>query len=219
MKVAITGANGKVAQALIGELEPAGFEVTKLDLPEHDASDLYDLIASTRGHDALIHLAWKDLNVDTVDPVNRVMYENAYLAAVANGINLVIMGSSNHARSHEELEPDGRIRYTGKPETPNNPYGEEKQRMERRGREFAEQHGLNVIGLRIGNVNPEDRPKSDIPTRWMSHRDLGNLVAHALEADLGTGHFEVVYGVSNQPVFDWSNSFGYVPMDEAVAAI
>lgn len=216
MKVAITGANGKVAQALIGELEPAGYEVTKLDLPEHDASDLDDLIASTQGHDALIHLAWKDLNVETVDPANRVMYENAYLAAVANGISLVIMGSSNHARDHAELESDGRVRYTGKPETPNNPYGKEKQRMERRGKEFAEQQGLRVIGLRIGNVNPEDRPKPDVPTRWMSHRDLGSLVSHALEADFDPGHFEVIYGVSEQPVFDWVNSFGYVPKDSAV---
>jgi nucleoside-diphosphate-sugar epimerase len=218
MKIAITGARGKVAQALIGELEPAGYDITELDLPEHDASDLDDLITSTRGHDALIHFAWKDLNVNTVDPINRVMYENAYLAAVTNDIDCVIMGSSNHARSHEELEADGRIRFTGKPETPNNPYGEEKQRMERRGKEFAEQHGLNVIELRIGNVNPEDHPKPDVPTRWMSHRDLGNLVTRALEADFGTGHFEVVYGVSEQPLFDWVNSFGYEPTDSAITA-
>lgn len=217
MKIAITGANGKVAQALIGELEPAGHEITKLDLPEHDASDIEDFIAMTQGHDAIVHLAWKDLNVDAVDPLNRTMYENAYLAAVANNVSLVIMGSSNHARDHREREADGMIRYTGKPETPNNPYGEEKQRMEQRGKEFADEHGLNVIAIRIGNVNPEDQPKPDTPTRWMSHRDLGNLVSRALEADFNPGYFEVVYGVSNQPVFDWVNSFGYTPEDSAVS--
>ncbi|CAN5679307.1 NAD(P)-dependent oxidoreductase [soil metagenome] len=215
MKVAITGSEGKVAQALIAALDPKQCDITRFALPEHDATNLADLNKATRGHDALIHLAWKDLNVDDVDPANRVMYENAYAAAIANKIGLVIMGSSNHARDHNVRETDGRIRYTGGPETANNPYGEEKQRMERRGNQLAKEHGLRVICLRIGNVNPEDRPKPDKPTRWMSHRDLGQLVSKALRADLEPGHFEVVYGVSRQSVFDWINSFGYEPVDSA----
>jgi nucleoside-diphosphate-sugar epimerase len=215
MKIAITGAKGKVAQALIAQLDPAQFEVTQLDLPEHDATNLEDLTNSTRGHDALIHLAWKDLDVNNVDPANKTMYENAYAAAIKNNISLVIMGSSNHARDHNQLEADGRIRYSGGPETPNNAYGEEKQRMEARGKQLAAEHGLRVIALRIGNVNPEDKPRPDMPTRWMSHRDLGLLITKALEAALEPGHFEVVYGVSKQPVFDWINSFGYEPIDSA----
>ncbi len=127
MKIAITGAEGKVAQALIGQLDPQLFDITCLDLPEHDATDLGDLVRATSGHDILVHLAWKDLSVDSVDPSNKIMYENAYKAAVENSIGLVIMGSSNHARSHAEQEPDGKIRYTGHPETPNNIYGAEKQ--------------------------------------------------------------------------------------------
>lgn len=216
MKIAITGSEGKVAQALIAHMDPTVFDVEGLDLPGHDATDLDDLVEATRGSDALIHLAWKDLNVDTVDPANRAMYENAYQAAITNKIGLVIMGSSNHARDHTEREADGRIRYTGALETPNNAYGEEKQRMEQRGRELAQKYGFSVICLRIGNVNPEDRPKPDVPTRWMSHRDLGRLVSSALGADFEPGHFEVVYGVSDQPVFDWANSFGYEPADSAV---
>lgn len=215
-QIAITGANGTVGRALVAELDTARFDVTPLDLPEHDATNLGDLTKATRGHDALIHLAWKDLNVGNVDLANRTMYENAYAAAIANKIGLVIMGSSNHARDHNERDTDGRIRYTGEPETPNNPYGEEKQLMEKRGKQFAEEHGLRVICLRIGNVNSEDKPKPDKPTRWMSHRDLGQLVSKALQAELKPGHFEVVYGVSRQSVFDWVNSFGYEPEDSAV---
>ncbi len=215
MKVAITGSEGKVAQALIAQLDPTEFDIVGLDLPEHDATNLDDLIEATRGSNALIHLAWKDLNVDAVDPANRAMYENAYQAAITNKIGLVIMGSSNHARDHTEREADGRIRYTGAPETSNNAYGEEKQRMEQRGRELAQEYGFSVVCLRIGNVNPEDRPKLDVPTRWMSHKDLGRLVTIALHADFEPGHFEVVYGVSDQPVFDWVNTFGYEPADSA----
>ena len=215
MKIGITGSEGKVAQAIITNLDSVHFEVTRLDLPNHDVTNLDDLIASTHDHDALVHLAWKDLSVDRVDPANRIMYENVYAAAIANRIGLVIMGSSNHARDHNERESDGQIRYSGKPETPNNPYGEEKQLMESRGKQLADEYGLRVICLRIGNVNPEDAPKPDKPTRWISHRDLGQLVSKALEADLEPGHFEVVYGVSRQSVFDWVNSFGYDPLDTA----
>lgn len=214
MKIAITGSDGKVAQALIGQLD-RDFEITRLDLPNHDVSNLDQLITDTRGHDALIHLAWKDLSVDTVDPANGVMYENAYRAAIANDIGLVIMGSSNHARSHEQREPDGMIRYTGSAELANNLYGVEKQKMEAMGRFFASTEGLRVVCARIGNINPEDKPRLDKPPRWMSHRDWGNFVRHALDHSFEPGHFEIAYGVSEQPVFDWVNSFGYVPQDTA----
>lgn len=219
MKIAITGANGKVGQALIGQLDSEKFDITPLDLPEHDSTDLEDLIEATKGHDALIHFAWKDLGVDSVDPLNGVMYENAYKAAVANKIGVVIMGSSNHARDHHEREADGRIRYTGQAEMANNIYGVEKQKMEAMGRYFAANHGLSVICLRIGNVNDEDKPKPDVPTRWLSHRDFGQLITLALEASFEPRHFEVVYGVSRQPVFDWVNQFGYEPADDVAPAL
>jgi nucleoside-diphosphate-sugar epimerase len=215
MKVAITGANGKVGQALISELDLTQFKITELDLPDHDSGNLDDLIESTKGHDALIHFAWKDLDLDSVDPLNGVMYENAYKAAVANNIGLVIMGSSNHAHDHNERETDGKIRYTGQAETANNIYGVEKQKMEAMGRYFAKKNNLSVLCLRIGNVNPEDKPRPDVPTRWLSHNDLGRLVTLALQADFELGHFEVMYGVSRQPVFDWVNTFGYEPQDAA----
>lgn len=216
MKVAITGSNGKVGQALIGQLDPSQYHITPFDLPDHDATNLDNLIATTKGHDVLIHMAWKDLNVDSVDPLNGVMYENAYRAAAANNIGLVIMGSSNHARDHNEREDDGKIRYTGRAETANNMYGVEKQKMEAMGRYFAHRDGLRVIALRIGNVNTEDKPRPhDAPTRWMSHRDFGELVKLAMAHQFEPGHFEVVYGVSKQPVFDWVNSFGYEPQDSA----
>jgi len=216
MKVAITGANGMVGRALTGQLDSDKYDITPLDLPEHDVADVDDLIEATKGHGALIHLAWKDLDIDSVDPLNGVMYENVYRAAVDNSIGLVIMASSNHARDHTELEPDGRIRHSGRAETANNIYGVEKQKMEAMGRYFAAKHGLKVICLRIGNVNNEDKPTPVVPTRWISHRDFGQLIALALESSFEPGHFEVVYGVSQQPVFDWVNQFGYEPQDVAI---
>lgn len=213
MKVAITGANGKVAQALIGELELNRYQITELDLPDHDSSILKGLIADTKDHDALIHLAWKDLDVNNVDPINGIMYENAYKAAVANRIGLVIMGSSNHARDHEQLESDGMIRHSGSIELANNIYGVEKQKMEALGRYYASAKNLSVLCVRIGNINPQDKPRPDVPSRWMSHRDWGSFIKLALEHGFKPGHFEIAYGVSRQSTFDWVNSFGYEPQD------
>ncbi len=61
--------------------------------------------------------------------------------------------------------------------------------MEAMGRYFAKNFGLQVICLRIGNVNAEEKPKLDVPNRWLSHRDLGQLISKALDADFDFGHF------------------------------
>lgn len=222
MKVAITGANGKVGQALIGELDPTQFKVTPLDLPEHDASNLDDLVKATKDHDALIHLAWKDLAQNTwgntIDPVNALMFENAYEAARINNIKRVIMGSSNHAHNHAIRDIDGKIRVTTLPTEPNNPYGAEKVFMESLGKYYARANNIGVICLRIGNINEEDNPKpssADNPQRWLSHTDLGRLVTACLNAETVPDNFQIIYGVSQQEVFDWSNPFGYEPLDHA----
>lgn len=43
MKIAITGADGKVGQALVGQFDHEQFHVTSLDLPDHDVSNLVGL--------------------------------------------------------------------------------------------------------------------------------------------------------------------------------
>ncbi len=217
MKIAITGASGAVGQALIGQLDPEKFQITQFDLPEHDASNFDDLLKVTQGHDALIHLAWKDMaehaHNNTVDPVNNYMTFLAYEAAAKNKIPRVIMGSSNHAHNHSYRDLDGKIRPSTLPTIPDSPYGAEKLHMEDLGRYYAKAHDLGVVCIRIGNINQEDTPKDQQPNRWMSHRDWGRLVINCLEAEAVPDNFQIVYGVSKQDVFDWSNPFGYEPLD------
>ena|SRR3990167_2973106 len=217
MKIAITGANGRVGRSLIPELDSDRFEITQLDLPEHDVSDLDHLIEVTKGHDALIHFAWNALrdNYQTgnIDTVNTQMIFIAYQAAVANKIPRVIMASSNHAHNHDLRDTDGKIRPSINPPIPDSPYGAEKVLMEALGRYYARDHGLEVVCIRIGNVNDEDKPNSDTPSRWMSHADFGRLVTAVLTADEVPDNFQIVYGVSKQEVFDWVNPFGYEPQD------
>ena len=220
MKIAITGAKGVVGTALINNLDPKKFDVTPIDLPEYDASDQGQLVEATKGHDALVHLAWKSLRDNyssgSIDTMNDQMLFNAYQAAVINQIPRVIMASSNHAHRHDIRDKDGMIRSSIEPPVPDSPYGAEKVFMEALGRYFANTHSLEVICLRIGNVNSENKPKPDSPRdplRWLSHKDLGRLVTCCLGAKSIPDNFQIVYGVSNQKVFDWSNPFGYVPQD------
>lgn len=219
MKVAITGAKGVVGKALIGQLDPKKFQITEIDLPEHNAGDFDDLLATTAEHDALIHLAWKDMLLhtqgNTVDPANNHMAYLAYQAAVQNKIMRVVMGSSNHAHSHDLRDPDGRIRASTEPPEPDSPYGAEKLYMEALGRYYARAHDLGIVCVRIGNINIEDKPQDQSPQRWMSYRDWGRLITLCLEAPTIPDNFQIVYGVSRQEVFDWTNPFGYGPLDSA----
>ena len=217
MKVAITGADGKVGRALIPELDPSQFEITPIDLPDHDASNLDQLIEATKGQDAILHFAWAALRDNytsgRIDPVNTQMIFNVYQAAVTNNIPRVIMASSNHAHRHDLRDKDGRVRASINPPVPDSPYGAEKVFMEALGRYYAHDHGLQVVCIRIGNINDEDKPNSDVPSRWMSHADFGRLVTSCLTTDEVPDDFQIIYGVSKQEVFDWSNPFGYEPQD------
>src|SRR4051812_36773887 len=122
MKIAVTGANGTVGSALISKLDPVQFEITPIDLPDYDASDLDQLTEATQGHDAILHFAWAALNDNylsgRIDLVNTQMMVNAYRASVANAIPRVIMASSSHAHRHDLRDHDGKIRASTAPSVP-----------------------------------------------------------------------------------------------------
>ena len=222
MKIAITGSEGLIGSSVIENIDLNRFDLTRIDLTDVDASDYDKLADASRGVEALIHFAWKDLvanvRADREDPVNLEMVRNVYSVAAQNGIKRVIMGSSNQAHGYGIVDSDGTIRPTTLPDRPTNIYGHEKLEMEALGREYATKYGLEVVCLRIGNVNASDAPRPTAdgkPQRWLSKRDLGQLVVKSLDADKIPGNFEIVYGVSQGSVFSWENSFGYTPEDSA----
>jgi len=219
MKIAVTGAKGVVGQAFISNANPS-LEIVELDLPDSDVSNLDYLIKSTSGCDAIVHCAWDGLKDNftsgSIDSVNTVMIFNVYKAAITNGIPKVIMSSSNHAHNHDLRDSDGKIRPTINPPVPDSPYGAEKVFMEALGRYYAHDHNLQTVCIRIGNINKNDLPNNDKPRRWMSHRDFAQLVTLCIEKQV-PDNFQIVYGVSKQETFDWSNPFGYKPLDGGVA--
>ena len=217
-KILITGARGAIGTTLQKELQ--NYSITPLDLLEHDCRDASLLQGIFPGHDAIIHLAW-NTKIDhagsgAIDPGNSQMFYNVYRIALETKVPRVIMASSVHTERIPHEPQRAPLSPLTLP-TPNNPYGAHKVFMESLGRYFATQ-GLEVICLRFGGVHQDNRPSKDPNEtwRWLSHRDLGNLVRACIDAPSVPENFAILWGVSRGGIsrYDLTNPFGWAPLDE-----
>ncbi len=217
MKIAITGSKGIIGTVLVGGLTE--YEITPLDLPEHDIRDYAALRKLIAGHDVVIHLAWntKIENIHSVEPNsnNTLMFSNVYRAALEEKISRVIMASSVHTDNYYSAIPNRKLTPYTLP-SPTSPYGSHKVFMESLGRHYADKR-LEVICLRFGNVNRKDKPVKDDRNVWLSHRDCVELVKSCIEARKVPNRYSIIYAVSHSKarVHDYSNSFGWKPVDNA----
>ena len=219
-KVAITGSKGTVGSVLVGNLNPNEYGVTKLDLPEHDVSDIEHLRKVLVGHFAVVHCAWKHLNFrdEGLEADDLMMAYNVYKVSKELGIDRVIMASSNHANQHDNRNAEGKLA-VDVPPIPDSPYGAAKVFMEGLGRFYASE-GLGVACVRIGNLNADDAPRplsEEDPQRWLSHRDWTSLVETILAVPEIPSNFVLMNGVSKSPeqAFPYDNPFGWEPIDSS----
>jgi hypothetical protein len=126
-----------------------------------------------------------------------------------------------------DLPPRPGARYTVRGEARDStPYGSAKLFGERLGKCFADAHGLEVIAVRIGWVQPGDnRPEDIAPDRepwfrlmWLSNRDYCHLMERCLVAAL-PARFVVVNGMSANTGMPWDieqtcRLLGYEPQDD-----
>jgi uronate dehydrogenase len=81
---------------------------------------------------------------------------------------------------------------------------------------YAHKYGMEVVCVRIGNVNPRPMDKRRLSI-WLSPRDLAQLVSIAI--DRPGIRFEIVYGVSGnrRSWYDNANAerLGYRPQDDS----
>jgi len=81
---------------------------------------------------------------------------------------------------------------------------------------YSDKHGLEVLNIRIGNVNPKPIDKRRLSI-WISPRDIAQLVSIGI--DRPGIRFEIVYGISRntRAWYDNSNAYrlGYQPQDNA----
>jgi NAD+ dependent glucose-6-phosphate dehydrogenase len=222
--VLLTGAGGRVGQAILRHLGPQ-YDWRLLDreplsrakLPDGvDAADaiVADVTDEDRMHEvmegigAVIHLAgdprpeatWESVLRNNIDGTHATMY-----AAAKAGVEKFAFASSNHAVGAYETEertpdlyrPEDEYRLDGSElPRPSNLYGVSKATGETLGRYYHDHYGLSVVCVRIGNLT-EGHPPRDYErgqAMWLSYRDCAHLFDRCVAADYD---YEVVYGISD----------------------
>lgn len=227
-RIAITGAAGVVGSALRQELLGRGYALRLLDLqPIHDCTadedcavvDICDqarMATLLTGCDAVIHLAACTTDAPWSDQV-RLSIEGTislFDACRAAGVRRVTYASSHHVVGLHPRPPNGPPLNDHTVLRPDSRYGVGKAFGESMGAMYACKYDMQVLAIRIGNVNtrPIDRRRMG---NWISWRDLGQLVAIGIEhPDLV---FEIVYGISDATGHHYDNAsayaLGYAPQD------
>ena len=240
-KLLITGAAGTVGTALRKQLR--GRYALRLllhtTIPDDlepqdevviaDVTNLGAMLEATAGVDAIVHLALArtrrgmtqaEIAQYTFDVDMKGTY-HVFEAARINGVSTVVYASTNHVTGINEKE--GICSHPDEPVRPDSIYGAGKAFGEALGRYYADVHGLRVFCLRIANFNGLDEPGRCYEpgqSRWLSPRDLAQLVWRCIEAQgLNWGIF---YGVSRgaEAKWDLSNAkllLGYEPQDDGSA--
>ncbi|MGH8632228.1 MAG: NAD-dependent epimerase/dehydratase family protein, partial [Burkholderiales bacterium] len=224
--ILITGAAGDVGSHLRREL--AGRYALRLSdirpiaklaegetFMRGDVARLGDMLRVTRGVAAIVHLGghsgegrWKDIL-----RVNIVGCYNVFEAAHRNAVPRILFATSNHATGF--FRRDEKIDHRVYPK-PDSRYGLSKVFGEQLGSLYSDRYGLQVLCMRIGNVNPAPVDKRRL-SLWLSPRDLAQLVQIGIEhPDI---RFAIVYGVSRnrRTWYDNSNAerLGYRPQDDS----
>jgi uronate dehydrogenase len=225
-KILITGAAGDVGGHLRREL--AGrYELRLSDIRTvadlapgeefmpGDCASLRDMLRVTRGVEAIVHLGGFSVEGpwETILRANIVGAYQVFEAARRNGVRRLVFASSNHAVGFYERDETIDHRVYARPDSR---YGVSKAFGEALGSLYADKYGMEVVCVRIGNVNPRPMDKRRLSI-WLSPRDLAQLVSIAIERP-GI-RFEIVYGVSanRRSWYDNANAerLGYRPQDDS----
>jgi len=238
--VLLTGATGRVGQAILGGIGD-DYDWRLLDRdpptgdPDHDyvVADVTDEDAvrdAVEGVGAVVHLAgdprpeapWESVLRNNIDGTKTVLD-----AAVDADVEKFVFASSNHSVGHYETarkpdlyrrDDDFRLDGTELPR-PSNLYGVSKATGETLGRYYFDECDLSFVAVRIGNLT-EGHPPINYErgqAMWLSYRDCAHLFDCCLEAEYG---YEVVYGISDNDRKYYSlerarEVLGYDPRDNS----
>ena len=232
-RVLITGMSGLIGGILRRELsskyELSGLnrrEVPGIECHRADIADLEAILPAFQGKDAVVHLAAMskgDASFEEVLHPNLVGTYNVFEAALRAGVQRVVFASSGAVISRWEGEMPYRAvaegRYDEVPEDfpkvthespvrPNGIYGCSKVWGEALAWHFADSFHLSMIGIRIGHVNPQNRPiRPREYSIWCSHRDIAQMVERCIEAPSSV-RFGIFHATS-------ANKWGYRDLEHA----
>ncbi len=227
-RLLITGATGRVGRAVVAGLgeryHVRAFGRAPVALPGvaetalGDIADLEAFRAAARGMEAILHLAavarsraaWEDVRDANIDGAY-----NCFEAARLEGIRRVVFASTSQVING--YPPDQPITWATPPR-PQSYYAASKVFGEALGAMYADQHGLEVVCVRIGTFWAEGQRPPEAPRvgKYLSARDAVQLFDLALSRP-GL-RYEIVYGVSDNPRcrFDLEHTrqvLGYAPQD------
>ncbi|NED94926.1 NAD(P)-dependent oxidoreductase [Phytoactinopolyspora alkaliphila] len=232
-RILITGAAGRAGALLVPRLARPGRLLTLLDQRRPEPAVLADgedvLLASItdleamthacRGVDAVVHLAGQAWEASFGDVLRlnvegtRCVLEAAHRA----GVSRVVLASSHHAAGFYRYgqHPPGGLP-AGVPGRPDSYYGWSKVAGESLGQLYADEHGMDVICVRIGGWREAPHRLRDLAL-WLSPDDGARLVEACLAAP--SPGFRMVWGISRNTRRWFSlaegEALGYYPKDDA----
>jgi uronate dehydrogenase len=225
-KVLITGAAGDVGGHLrrelagrydlrLSDIRPIAELAPGEEFIRGDCASLRDMLRVTRGVDAIVHLGGFSVEGpwEVILRANIVGAFQVFEAARRNGVRRMVFATSNHAVGFYDRDETIDHRVTPRPDSR---YGVSKVFGEALGSLYSDKYGMEVVCVRIGNVNPRPMDKRRLSI-WLSPRDLAQLVSIAI--DKPGIRFEIIYGVSGnrRSWYDNRNAerLGYAPRDDS----
>jgi nucleoside-diphosphate-sugar epimerase len=231
--VLVTGLSGLIGSALrpvladefnlsaLNRSEVPGIPTTQASLENYD-----DILPAFQEQDTVIHLAAKisdSAGWQALLETNVIGTRHVFEAAKEAGVKRVVFASSGATVSGwEQDEPylsiiEGRYEEAGAEISmisesmatrPGNLYASTKIWGESLARFYAGTFGLEVVCLRIGFANEQDRPTNSRQfSVWNSQRDVVQAIRLAMDVELPDG-FDVFFVLSN-------NRWGYRSLDHA----
>ncbi|HEU5327011.1 MAG: NAD-dependent epimerase/dehydratase family protein [Thermomicrobiales bacterium] len=230
-QVLITGASGTIGSDL-RELLAGRYQLRLQERPggkpvgparpgetivQAEIADLTAMRAAVRGVDAVVHLAASASGQtpwDTVLHNNIIGIYTTLEAMRQEGVRRMVFASTNHVTGYHELK--GRPCYPDMPIRPDSYYGASKAFGEALARYYVDEHGLEVICLRIGSYQPAPRGVRQLST-WLSPRDMAQLTWRAIETPLTWGIFYAISGNARRywDIGPTQELLGYQPEDDA----
>ena len=227
VRVAITGASGRIGRRLLPGLADAGHDVRGIDVVGFDGpgadrviiadvgSDDAALTECLTGADAVVHLAAIAGESDFAAALESHLglTHRVLEHALALDVGRVVYASSNHAVGFTPRAALVPVATRARPDTF---YGLGKAACEALCSLYHDRHGLAIACLRIGSFRERPSTRRELST-WLSIADAVRLVDACLRApDLG---FAIVFGISNNTRAWWDlapgHAVGYHPLDDA----
>jgi nucleoside-diphosphate-sugar epimerase len=234
-RVLVTGMSGLIGGALRKRLEGRvplralnRREIPGVDCRRGDIADLPAIEPAFKEVDVVVHLAAAaggSVPWESILQNNLVGTYNVLEAARRAGVRRVIFASSGATvTGYEQEEPYASL-VAGQPAgltsrtmlteaAPVRPaalYGVSKVYGEALGRQYADEHGLSVLCIRIGRVKAEDRPTTPRDFSWLSQRDCVQIIERAIDAPAGL-RFGIFFATSD-------NRWGYRDLRHARAVL